>query len=157
MYLNGTPSPTMNSIGKKRNRLSFVCQACRKAKTKCDQEKPRCGRCTKQNLFCIYDVARQKAPRNPNKDATIARLKKEIRYWRNKTVDLTQEKKDFYTAMNRSTDDPNNVKRTNKSSQNNTFPISLYKTHPRLIMTKVMKREINPLSWEIFDISRYLS
>lgn len=61
-------------------------------------------------------------------------------------MDLTQEKKDFYTAMNRSTDDPNNVKRTNKSSQNNTFPISLYKTHPRLIMTKVMKREINPLS-----------
>ncbi|CAI2033484.1 oleate-activated transcription factor pip2 [Saccharomyces pastorianus] len=147
MYFNGPPSPTMSSISKKRNRLSFVCQACRKAKTKCDQEKPRCGRCIKQNLFCIYDVARQKAPRNPNKDATIARLKKEIRYWRNKTVDLTQEKKDFYTALNRSTEEPSkSVKRMGKSSLNNTFPISLYKTHPRLIMTKVMKREINPLS-----------
>ncbi|CAH1832618.1 unnamed protein product [Saccharomyces cerevisiae] len=85
------------------------------------------------------------APRNPNKDATIARLKKEIRYWRNKTVDLTQEKKDFYTALKRPTEELA-ARRTCKSSQENSFPISLYKTHPRLIMTKVMKREINPLS-----------
>ncbi|EJS41544.1 pip2p [Saccharomyces arboricola H-6] len=145
MYLTDTSSPKISKISKKRNRLSFVCQACRKAKTRCDQEKPRCGRCTKQNLFCIYDVARQAAPRNPNKDATIARLKKEIRYWRNKTVDLTQEKKDFYTALKRPTDElSKNVRKT--TSQENNFPISLYKTHPRLIMTKVMKREINPLS-----------
>ncbi|CAI4805356.1 AGK_G0052980.mRNA.1.CDS.1 [Saccharomyces cerevisiae] len=145
MYFTDESSPAMNRVGKKRNRLSFVCQACRKAKTKCDQEKPRCGRCTKQNLFCIYDVARQAAPRNPNKDATIARLKKEIRYWRNKTVDLTQEKKDFYTALKRPTKELA-ARRTCKSLQENSFPISLYKTHPRLIMTKVMKREINPLS-----------
>ncbi|CAI4052397.1 hypothetical protein SKDZ_15G4960 [Saccharomyces kudriavzevii ZP591] len=147
MYLNDASSPTTDRISRKRNRLSFVCQACRKAKTKCDQEKPRCGRCTKQNLFCIYDVARQAAPRNPNKDATIARLKKEIRYWRNKTVDLTQEKKDFYTALKRPTEAlAKNTRKTSKSSQKNNFPISLYKTHPRLIMTKVMKREVNPLS-----------
>lgn len=76
---------------KKRNRISFVCQACRRSKTKCDREKPRCGRCTGHGIPCIYDVEKQVAPRNPSKDATIARLEKDVDYWRDKAMKSMQE------------------------------------------------------------------
>lgn len=76
-----------NNAGK-RNRLSFVCQACRKNKTKCDKEKPRCGRCVKYNLKCVYDTDKQKPPRVPSKDAMIKRLEGEVDYWKRKAEDL---------------------------------------------------------------------
>lgn len=53
-----------SDISKKRNRLSFVCQGCRKAKTKCDKEKPACSRCLKHGIRCVYDLTSQKAPKN---------------------------------------------------------------------------------------------
>ncbi|AAS52322.2 ADR403Cp [Eremothecium gossypii ATCC 10895] len=70
----------------KRNRISFVCQACRKSKTKCDREKPRCSRCAKNNVKCVYDIEKQRAPRVPSKDATIKRLTQELEYWKNKAA-----------------------------------------------------------------------
>ncbi|AMD20561.1 HDL183Cp [Eremothecium sinecaudum] len=68
----------------KRNRISFVCQACRKSKTKCDREKPVCSRCEKNNIRCVYDIEKQRAPRVPSKDATIKRLAQELEYWKKK-------------------------------------------------------------------------
>ncbi|GCF00004.1 hypothetical protein ZYGM_003291 [Zygosaccharomyces mellis] len=76
---------------KKRNRISFVCKACRRSKTKCDREKPRCGRCVQHDIACVYDVEKQAAPRNPSKDATIARLEKDVDYWRRKALKLMQK------------------------------------------------------------------
>ncbi|AET39818.1 uncharacterized protein Ecym_5017 [Eremothecium cymbalariae DBVPG len=70
----------------KRNRISFVCQACRKSKTKCDREKPRCSRCAKNNIKCVYDIEKQSAPRVPSKDATIKRLTQELEYWKKKAA-----------------------------------------------------------------------
>lgn len=46
--------------GKKtRMRLSFVCQSCRRRKIKCDKAQPKCGRCTKLHLDCVYDYKDQ--------------------------------------------------------------------------------------------------
>ncbi|SCU79866.1 LAME_0B00716g1_1 [Lachancea meyersii CBS 8951] len=81
-----SPSDTQAN---RRNRLSFVCQACRRGKTKCDREKPSCSRCLKHGIECVYDVERQTPPRHPNKDATIARLKREIEYWQAKALKQT--------------------------------------------------------------------
>ncbi|SCW02125.1 LAFE_0E14730g1_1 [Lachancea fermentati] len=39
---------------RKRNRLSYVCLECRRRKTKCDKERPRCGRCVDAGLTCTY-------------------------------------------------------------------------------------------------------
>lgn len=76
---------------RKRNRISFVCQACRRSKTRCDKEKPICTRCKKLKLECVYDMAKQSAPRIPSKDATIARLGRDVDYWKNKAMKLMQE------------------------------------------------------------------
>lgn len=72
---------TQSAHSGRRNRLSFVCQSCRKGKTKCDRAKPSCSRCLKHGIRCVYDVDRQTPPKTPNKDATIARLKREVEYW----------------------------------------------------------------------------
>ena len=64
-----------------------MCKACRKSKTKCDREKPSCTRCIKNGIECVYDIEQQTQPRNPSKDATIGRLKKEVEYWQSKSMD----------------------------------------------------------------------
>lgn len=71
-----------NLKAKKRYKLSFVCQLCRKSKTKCDRKKPSCARCQRLNKPCIYDLEYQPLPRKPNKDAALARLQKELEYWK---------------------------------------------------------------------------
>ncbi|CCD26373.1 oleate-activated transcription factor OAF1 NDAI_0H01990 [Naumovozyma dairenensis CBS 421] len=197
---SGSSSSHYNAI-KKRNRISFVCQECRKAKTKCDKEKPYCTRCVKQNIKCIYDVAEQPAPRIPSKDAKISRLEKDVEYWKNKAMKLLNEKElettslknrttaspSFFSASTSSTafpeskkrnidqlvtvedqtdknDDPKDTKKINNNKKSfvpvspgssssihngnidNHTRVNLYRNNPTMIMSKVMKREVKPLS-----------
>lgn len=163
-----------------RNRLSFVCQACRKSKTKCDREKPKCTRCVKMNIECIYDVAKQPRPRIPNKDATIAKLEKDVVYWQNKAMKLLNQQeeilhslKDTHISNNNndsilshnSTANNNNNNNSNVNAPN-TLPfiqmaknvnnndgdylkdieINLYNDHPTMILSKVLKHDVKPLS-----------
>ncbi|GAV52749.1 hypothetical protein ZYGR_0AI00310 [Zygosaccharomyces rouxii] len=92
---DGSQNGDENSTIKKRNRISFVCKACRRSKTKCDREKPKCGRCVQHGIPCEYDVEKQAAPRNPSKDATIARLEKDVEYWRQKALKLMWEEEEM--------------------------------------------------------------
>ena len=147
-------SPGFETHVKRRNRISFVCQACRRSKTKCDREKPRCGRCQQHGLQCIYDVEKQAAPKNPSKDATIARLQKDVAYWREKALREDGEQSEFGHLNKRAQDGeyiPFEGHDTKKSRRgigfdSNDIEINLYRTHPSMIMNRVMKREVKPLS-----------
>lgn len=155
----------------KRQRISFVCQACRKNKTKCDREKPRCGRCVKYHLKCVYDVEQQKPPRVPSKDAIIKRLTSEVEYWKSKA-------EGFQVSSNVSTTSPSDVESLHTSkrqrtgdgaplladvsvlsptpviSKNSSFLVpdpqdlqfNFYKEFPQLTMKYAMKRDIKPVS-----------
>ncbi|KAL6939982.1 hypothetical protein ACO0QE_003860 [Hanseniaspora vineae] len=71
---------------KKRNKLSFNCVNCRKRKSKCDRLKPSCTKCLQLGTSCFYDTDTQVGPKRPNKDAMIARLSKQVEYWKNKAL-----------------------------------------------------------------------
>ncbi|KAH3900365.1 oleate-activated transcription factor OAF1 SCDLUD_003339 [Saccharomycodes ludwigii] len=89
LVLDTDITPVNGKVSKstqKRNRISYVCQSCRKLKTKCDMLKPQCTHCKEQNLTCIYDFTKQAAPKRPNKDAIIARLSKQVDYWQNRAL-----------------------------------------------------------------------
>ncbi|KAH6663569.1 hypothetical protein F5X68DRAFT_218053 [Plectosphaerella plurivora] len=51
---------------RRRQQISIACDACRTRKCKCDGAKPKCGRCRKRNLVCIFQ--------EPTKDALRRRL-----------------------------------------------------------------------------------
>lgn len=189
-----------------RNRLSFVCQGCRKSKTKCDREKPQCTRCEKMNLECVYDVAKQPRPRIPNKDATIAKLEKDVAYWQNKAMKLLNQQQETVHVLKRSlstseaitapggplntefrvpSPSGNALNKSNSNSKSGsvssvTIPISyvqktrnvnknendtlndieinLYKDHPTMIFSKVMKHDVKPLSENYIIIQdRYIA
>ncbi|KAG0666184.1 hypothetical protein C6P45_000286 [Maudiozyma exigua] len=145
---------------KKRNRISFVCQTCRKSKTKCDREKPECSRCKKMGIKCIYDVAKQTPPRIPSKDATISRLQKDVNYWKSKAMRLMEEQGiestdqiDDGTAelesRKRSVSSGDQTTKRSKFSfgkKLNDIQINLYKNHSTMIFSKVMKQDVKPLS-----------
>ncbi|KAJ9134261.1 C6 transcription factor [Pleurostoma richardsiae] len=38
----------------RRYRAALACNACRKTKSKCDGERPACGRCARQSVECLY-------------------------------------------------------------------------------------------------------
>ncbi|KAF2475124.1 uncharacterized protein BDR25DRAFT_186444, partial [Lindgomyces ingoldianus] len=42
--------------GKKRKVVTAACNACRKRKTKCDAQRPRCSVCISRNADCDYDT-----------------------------------------------------------------------------------------------------
>lgn len=148
---------------RKRNRISFVCQACRRSKTRCDREKPECTRCKKLEIKCVYDVAKQSAPRIPSKDATISRLQKDVDYWKNKAMKLMQEtegndRMKFNGELSDSSSDHDDSEEYGKmkkriklekntiDDQEDNLEVNLYRTHPTLIVSRVMKREVKPLS-----------
>ncbi|CCK70668.1 oleate-activated transcription factor OAF1 KNAG_0E04150 [Huiozyma naganishii CBS 8797] len=158
---SSSSSSSSNIQLKKRNRISFVCQNCRKSKMKCDREKPECTRCLKQGIKCVYDEERQPRPRIPNKDATIAKLERDVKYWQTKAMKLLGQQQDqitkkrTFTAMeeqNVSTDVFNKVTaktrniETNDDDSLDDIEINLYKEHPKLIFSKVMKHDVKPLS-----------
>lgn len=108
----------------KRQRLSFVCQACRKNKTKCDREKPRCGRCVKYYLKCVYDVEQQKPPRVPSKDAIIKRLTGEVEYWKRKAEEMqgsNMGSPNISETVTVATNNISNGSNSNNSSTNNNY------------------------------------
>lgn len=51
---------------RRRQQISIACDACRTRKCKCDGVKPKCGRCRKRNLDCVFQ--------EPTKDALRRRL-----------------------------------------------------------------------------------
>lgn len=160
-------SVTKTSTKKRRNRLSFVCQACRLAKSKCDKEKPECSRCDKLGIECIYDTAIQPAPKHLSKEATILRLENEVDYWQKKTKLLLDEQRYLLEQRHgtpRRQDSLVELK-TNKEeyvvdnhvietvngpiASNDDFfkqKVQLANRNARMIMSRVMKREVNPLS-----------
>ncbi|QLL34130.1 hypothetical protein HG536_0F04560 [Torulaspora globosa] len=150
------PSSGADAHTKKRNRISFVCQACRRSKTKCDREKPRCSRCVQHGIQCVYDVEQQPAPKNPSKDATIARLEKEVAYWKSKAQDGLN-KEQHYTGASKRLRESSYPSGTQQAKKVKGWPaygvpdlddiqVNLYRTHPCMIMNRVMKREVKPLS-----------
>ncbi|CAI4237465.1 oleate-activated transcription factor OAF1 [Saccharomyces cerevisiae S288C] len=164
-----SPAPENSEThNRKRNRILFVCQACRKSKTKCDREKPECGRCVKHGLKCVYDVSKQPAPRIPSKDAIISRLEKDMFYWKDKAMKLLTEREvnesgkrsaSPINTNNASGDSPDTKKQHKmepiyeqsgngdiNNGTRNDIEINLYRSHPTMIMSKVMKREVKPLS-----------
>lgn len=163
-YSDSHDSHDSDQRKQKRNRISFVCQSCRKSKTKCDREKPECGRCIKLGIKCIYDVSKQIPPRIPSKDATIARLQKDVHYWKNKAMKLINEQHDNNNQRVVLSEDEeyliNNPKRSLsiessdsiESPQNKKrhalkdIQINLYKDHSTMIFSKVMKQDVKPLS-----------
>ncbi|CAI1790002.1 hypothetical protein SEUBUCD646_0A00260 [Saccharomyces eubayanus] len=172
-----SPAPENSEMqNRKRNRISFVCQACRKSKTKCDREKPECGRCIKHGLKCVYDVSKQPAPRIPSKDAIISRLEKDMYYWKDKAMKLLTERetndsgkrsasptntnaangespetKKLHTMENLYQQD---FKESSSNGEDDT-EVNLYRSHPTMIMSKVMKREVKPLSENYIIIQDY--
>lgn len=151
------PASGADAHVKKRNRISFVCQACRRSKTKCDREKPRCSRCVQHGIPCVYDVEQQPAPKNPSKDATIARLEKEVAYWKNKAQDSLNKEQQYDSLPKRLREsgyasDSQPAKKVKGWPGYGMTPdlenvqVNLYRTHPSMIMNRVMKREVKPLS-----------
>ena len=163
-----SPDSDHNEV-KKRNRLSFVCQTCRRSKTKCDREKPECTRCIKLGLKCIYDVAKQVPPRIPSKDATISRLQKDVDYWKMKAMRLMDEQgidsSEAYNDLLKHEGPNSNNHPSNEAEQRQLsvesregtdysaklhklqdVQINLYKNHATMIFSKVMKQDVKPLS-----------
>lgn len=154
----------------KRNRLSFVCQACRAAKSKCDKEKPECGRCYKLGISCIYDTAIQTAPKHLSKDLTILRLENEVDFWQKKTKMLLEQQEkmihhnierddvpqkqdsilDLTTQDGHPMSDSTVIDTVNGPINFNDdffqLDVHLCQRNPRLIMSRVMKKEVNPMS-----------
>ncbi|SCU82273.1 LAFA_0C10198g1_1 [Lachancea sp. 'fantastica'] len=151
-------SSPLETQANRRNRLSFVCQACRRGKTKCDREKPSCSRCLKQGIECVYDVERQTPPKHPNKDATIARLKREIEYWQTRALKET---------MNGNSSSQNDGIKPDPSPVTTTLPVAyppratftsgrfkglcdvmidLRQFQPNLIITQNTSRDVKPSS-----------
>jgi hypothetical protein len=47
------------------------CVPCAKAKRKCDQKEPICGRCTSKSLFCEYKIGRARSPGRNSADDDV--------------------------------------------------------------------------------------
>lgn len=158
--LSGDTNSSTTQKKRKRNRLSFVCQACRLAKSKCDKEKPECSRCEKLGIQCIYDTAIQPLPKHLSKDLSILRLENEVDYWQKKTKTLLEEQQKLLSRYQVENKYDNISSNNNNDStvidtilgpidfNNNFFHKRIYlgKKNPRLLMSKYMKREVNPLS-----------
>lgn len=135
---------------KRRNRLSYVCQNCKKSKTKCDKTKPSCNRCKKLNIYCIYEnINLENLPKNLNNLSVFKNLNNELQFWKNLALqNQNQNNNTDYSIL-----DPHNIPIFNDSfnltsAQLETiqFPLQLYRSHPTLIINKTMKRDVKPLS-----------
>ncbi|CCK70289.1 oleate-activated transcription factor PIP2 KNAG_0E00210 [Huiozyma naganishii CBS 8797] len=152
---------------RKRNRLSYVCKACRTAKAKCDKEKPQCGRCYKLGVECVYDTIIQTGPKYSTKETKIRILENELDYWQKKTKELFKEQEDSILKRSKNVQkgpqesvagsnrlawlEPVLMAAPTDRSSLAADPffqlhVNVCNTNPRLIMSRVMKREVNPLS-----------
>ncbi|SCU96091.1 LAMI_0F05182g1_1 [Lachancea mirantina] len=151
-----------NPHSSKRNRISFVCQVCRRSKTKCDRGKPSCLRCLKLGLSCIYDVEQQTPPKTPSKDAMIMRLRREAEYWQKRAMDLgasmshvpsetssllappeSATQADFFEHGTVSESSLSQQSRVPRPDQ---IMINLYKPSARLLVTAYTSQELKPSS-----------
>ncbi|KAH9873251.1 hypothetical protein J1614_005649, partial [Plenodomus biglobosus] len=76
-----------NSSSLKRPRsfmATLACDICRSRKTRCDEDRPKCGYCRTMNLVCTYQ-----APRATKKDQSMAMAINAIRRLESKIEDLT--------------------------------------------------------------------
>ncbi|KAJ6779754.1 hypothetical protein PWT90_06286 [Aphanocladium album] len=48
-------SPSASAVSLKKIRTYRSCNACRLSKTKCDGDRPKCGRCAAKKVDCVYD------------------------------------------------------------------------------------------------------
>lgn len=148
---------------KKRNRLSFVCQACRKSKTKCDKLKPCCTRCFKQNLSCIYDIAMQVSPKSASRTSQIRILENELDYWKKKTYKfMGLQKEKLLSSDNGYSFGDINMKPernliNNKLTVENFWDlnINVYRNDTNLIISPIMKSEVGPLSENNIIVNDY--
>ena len=160
---NATSKGSSAGVIKKRNRISFVCQACRKSKTKCNKLKPQCTRCSKLGIACVYDVATQKPPKVTKQKSLENILESEIDYWKKKAIELMKLKGDRTTRgkyLRDSKGDYNFLsvfkngeqaediigEETGDDSNFWDLRININREDPGLLFTKVMKWEVNPLS-----------
>ena len=61
-------SPSRGPVGAEKNRVAHACEPCRRRKTKCSGERPRCQHCEDFKLPCTYadgkrDKTRKSVPR----------------------------------------------------------------------------------------------
>ncbi|KAH8719173.1 C6 zinc finger domain-containing protein [Phaeosphaeriaceae sp. PMI808] len=63
---------------------TLACDVCRSRKTRCDEDRPKCGYCKAMNLECAYQ-----APRSTKKDQSMAVAINAIRRLESKVEDLT--------------------------------------------------------------------
>ncbi|KAG5816046.1 hypothetical protein H9Q74_006127 [Fusarium xylarioides] len=52
--MSNQPSQTSTTNNPSRRQALNACEACRKRKTKCEEQKPACARCTRLGLECMY-------------------------------------------------------------------------------------------------------
>ncbi|KAI1033739.1 hypothetical protein LB503_011112 [Fusarium chuoi] len=52
--MSNQPSQASTTNNPSRRQALNACEACRKRKTKCDERKPACARCTRLGLECMY-------------------------------------------------------------------------------------------------------
>ena len=159
---NVTSKGSPAGVIKKRNRISFVCQACRKSKTKCNKLKPQCTRCSKLGIACVYDVATQKPPKVTKQKSLENILESEIDYWKKKAIELMRLKEGRTTRGKylRASEEGYNLREPKsegqakdgiceKTGDDSAFwnlRININGEDPGLLFTKVMKWEVNPLS-----------
>lgn len=51
---NDDQSPSRGPVGAEKNRVAHACEPCRRRKTKCSGERPRCQHCEDFKLPCTY-------------------------------------------------------------------------------------------------------
>ncbi|KAF1833460.1 C6 zinc finger domain-containing protein [Decorospora gaudefroyi] len=74
-----------SSLKKPRSFMAtLACDVCRSRKTRCDEDRPRCGYCRTMNVECTYQ-----APRATKKDQSLAVAINAIRRLESKIEDLT--------------------------------------------------------------------
>ncbi|GMM59124.1 hypothetical protein DAKH74_057410 [Maudiozyma humilis] len=152
-------SPENNSgpghIAKKRNRLSFVCQACRRSKTKCDKRKPACTRCAKQGIPCVYDIAIQTPPKFASRKSLVQMLDNELDFWKKKTNQLMRQQYNRILAARPDANLfgdleslPERDLINNKLTVNDFWDlnVNIYRRDTNLIVSPIMKSEVTPLS-----------
>ncbi|KAI1322688.1 putative C6 transcription factor [Xylariaceae sp. FL0255] len=70
--------PTQSGHQKKLAPTLVACEPCRRSKTKCDGQRPSCGRCRAKNRHCTYEVIEEGISRSIAQKALMTTLKEEV-------------------------------------------------------------------------------
>ncbi|OAQ32431.1 hypothetical protein K457DRAFT_1886713 [Linnemannia elongata AG-77] len=110
------PTPTTTTTHHKRTYVTRACDHCRQRRAVCDNQKPKCSRCTKKKIDCTFLVPQRK--RGP-----IAKTKGDSSLEPNQeqglSVDLNYNNYNNYTqSCNNNTNNSNSNSHSNISSNN---------------------------------------